>query len=472
MRAAPRVAAAREHLARLVAASSAPEAMLMHAFVGNAPRPLPELEAELAAADPDGALYGLFCGVKDVLKVDGLPCVAGSGLPAEAFAQLPEAGAVMRLRRAGAVVLGRTVTPEFAHRVPGPTRNPWDARHSPGGSSSGSAAAVAAGLVDFALGTQTNGSVTRPATFCGVVGFKPSAGRLPTDDGLVYFSRSIDQLGLFTRSVEELERIACVLVDGWRTEPAATAEAEVAPCGNRTATVLGVPDGPLLDLASGPSVEAFERGAAILAASGPFTVPRVPALSDLSEISERHVELAVAEMAAYHKEMGWASDYASCYSDLMTDALARGAALGPQLTELWQDGERSMLTLRQALEAHMQQQQTDQTDCSDPGEPVDYWLTPASVEGVPPLFAERTTGSPAMARPWTHAGMPSLALPSGLFADGVGGGALPHGLQLVGRWGDDEGLLACGAAVASALAQGTGLAASAREWPPAGYRET
>src|SRR5690606_13419755 len=134
-------------------------------------------------------LYGALVGVKDVFHVDGFVTRAGSKLPPELFAG-PEAVCVKRLREAGALIAGKTVTTEFAFFEPGPTRNPHNVAHTPGGSSSGSAAAVAAGMCNLALGTQTIGSVIRPAAYCGIIGFKPSLNRIPTE-GLVYFSRTI-----------------------------------------------------------------------------------------------------------------------------------------------------------------------------------------------------------------------------------------------------------------------------------------
>ncbi|HEX5542223.1 MAG TPA: amidase, partial [Micromonospora sp.] len=126
------------------------------------------------------ALYGVPVGVKDVVRVDGLPIRAGSAFPPEVLGGA-QASVVERLRAAGALVAGKTVTAEFAASAPGPTRNPHDPAYTPGGSSSGSAAAVAAGMVPLAIGTQTIGSMIRPAAFCGVVGFKPTHGRIPAD---------------------------------------------------------------------------------------------------------------------------------------------------------------------------------------------------------------------------------------------------------------------------------------------------
>jgi len=153
-------------------------------------------------------------GIKDIFHVDGFVTRAGTRVPPERFAG-PEAASVALLREAGALIAGKTVTTEFAYFEPGPTRNPHNPAHTPGGSSSGSAAAVAAGLCQLALGTQTIGSVIRPAAFCGVVGFKPSFGRIPTS-GLVYFSRTIDHVGLFTQDLDGMELAASVLCRDWQ----------------------------------------------------------------------------------------------------------------------------------------------------------------------------------------------------------------------------------------------------------------
>ena len=148
------------------------------------------------------ALFGALLGVKDVFRVDGFETRAGSRLPPSTFAG-PEASSVTRLRHAGALLLGKTVSTEFAYFAPGPTRNPHDPERTPGGSSSGSAAAVGAGLCDATLGTQTIGSVTRPASFCGVVGFKPSFGRVPTD-GIIPLAPGLDHVGFSVEATVEI----------------------------------------------------------------------------------------------------------------------------------------------------------------------------------------------------------------------------------------------------------------------------
>ena len=163
-------------------------------------------------------LFGALVGVKDIFHVDGFVTRAGSELPPELFAG-PEASCVTALRAAGALILGKTVTTQFAYFAPGPTRHPLSTTlgetRTPGGSSSGSAAAVAAGFAPLALGTQTIGSIIRPAAFCGVVGFKPSFGRVATD-GVIPLSPSADTVGWLAATLEVAVRSASFGRGGWR----------------------------------------------------------------------------------------------------------------------------------------------------------------------------------------------------------------------------------------------------------------
>src|SRR5512138_1003056 len=157
-----------------------------------------------------GPLFGRLVGVKDIFRVDGFATRAGSHLPADEF-QGAEAESVTRLKNAGILILGKTVTTEFAYFTPGPTRNPHNLNHTPGGSSSGSAAAVAAGLCDLALGTQTIGSIIRPAAFCGVIGFKPTYDRI-SRAGVIPLSPSLDHVGFFASDLEIANAAAQALV--------------------------------------------------------------------------------------------------------------------------------------------------------------------------------------------------------------------------------------------------------------------
>ena len=184
----------------------------------------------------EGPLRGMLAGIKDIFHVDGLPTRGGTSLPVEALSGAT-GNAVNRLVRAGALMAAKTVTTEFAYFEPGPTTNPWHASRTPGGSSSGSAAGVAAGYFDVALGTQTVGSVIRPAAFCGVPGYKPTLGAIRRD-GLLVFSRTVDHVGLFSRTWEDMLAAADAL-----------SIAPIAPAPSET-SVLGLITGPYAQQAS------------------------------------------------------------------------------------------------------------------------------------------------------------------------------------------------------------------------------
>ena len=348
-------------------------------------------------------LFGVLVGVKDIFRVDGWATRAGSSLPAELFGGT-EAPSVAALRAAGALVVGKTVTTEFAYFAPGPTRNPNNLGHTPGGSSSGSAAAVAAGFCSLALGTQTIGSVIRPAAYCGVAGFKPTYGRIPVD-GVIPSAPSLDTVGLFALDVAGIALAAAVVCSSWTARDAAAKP------------VLGVPEGAYLGQASSEARAAFEQQIERLEAAG-FTVRRVPALARIAEIAERHVRLVEGEMAAIHHE--WFGRYAELYRPETSAAIRRGQLVQPDEIEQARAGRTA---LRHELAEQMR------------ASAIDVWICPAAIGPAPAGLA--TTGSPAMNLPWTYAGMPAVTVPAGLAASG-----LPLGLQCVGAVGADEQLLA------------------------------
>src|SRR2546428_4013056 len=190
----------------------------IHAFARYDVEPALLLDAALEATGATGALLRVPVGVKDIFDTAGVPTECGSALFRDRIRD-HDATVVRTLRAAGAIIVGKTVTAELAFYHPGPTRNPWDLSRTPGGSSMGSAAAVAAGVVPLAVGSQTNGSVIRPAAFCGVIGFKPTAGRL-SREGVFEFSRTLDQVGGFARSVREAAALTAakargVIQRGW-----------------------------------------------------------------------------------------------------------------------------------------------------------------------------------------------------------------------------------------------------------------
>jgi Asp-tRNA(Asn)/Glu-tRNA(Gln) amidotransferase A subunit family amidase len=351
-------------------------------------------------------LYGVAVGVKDIIAVDGLPTRGGSMVPSEALA-MPEAEVVTALREAGALVIGKTVTTEFAAMDPGPTANPHDPRRTPGGSSSGSAAAVAVGTAQLALGSQTVGSVIRPAAFCGVVGFKPSYGRIPTG-GILYYSRSVDHVGLFAQDVAGLQIAATVAIPGW----GGTSQGPVA----EAAPVIGVPDGPYLEQADAAGLEGLEAALARLEAAG-LEVRRVPLLDDITEINTRHRQLTLFEFGEEHAERF--ARYGGLYRPHNATNMDRARELPPGAAN---DGRAGRAALREQLHAAM----------SEHG--VDLWASPPATGPAP--LGLGATGNPTMNLPWTHAGVPTVTLPAGR-AEGV-----PLGLQLSGRFGGDEVVLA------------------------------
>ncbi|MEZ4770388.1 MAG: amidase [Caldilineales bacterium] len=323
--------------------------------------------AALAARFPDPLsrppLYGALVAVKDIFHVNGLVTRAGSDVPPELFAG-PEAAVVALLREAGALILGKAVTTEFAYFEPGPTRNPHNLDHTPGGSSSGSAAAVAAGLCPLAVGTQTIGSVIRPAAFCGVIGFKPSYDRIPTA-GLVYFSRSADHVGLFTQDVAGMRLAAGVVCRDWQ---------DIAPLGRLP--VLGVPEGPYLQQADPESLAAFRGQLDRLAAAG-VPVRSVPALEDIERVNHLHRRLIFAEFADEHATMY--DQYAKLYRPRTAEIIEIGRTVSD---EEQAEAKASMASLRAEM--------VDLMDAVG----IDLWACPAAAR-----LARRRTAS---ARPATR----------------------------------------------------------------------
>jgi Asp-tRNA(Asn)/Glu-tRNA(Gln) amidotransferase A subunit family amidase len=379
-------------------------------------RLLAQAEA-LQAHFPDPAsrppLYGIPVGVKDMFNVDGFPTQAGSQLPASLFSG-PEAICVRALRQAGALIVGKTVSAEFAYFEPGPTRNPHNLAHTPGGSSSGSAAAVAAGLCPLALGTQTIGSTIRPAAFCGIVGFKPSYDRIPTA-GLIKCAESLDTAGFFTQDVAGVDLAASLLCDNWR---------QVEPAHK---PVLGVPEGAYLAQASAEGLAAYERQLRLLAAAG-YSVIRVAALEQIEAINRRHLTIVCAEMAQVHAS--WFAQYESLYRPRTAAAIREGQSVD---AETLTGARAGRVQLRAELEALMDRYG------------IDVWVAPAAPGPAPEGI--HTTGNSVMNLPWTHAGLPTLSLPAGRAENG-----LPLGLQCVGAFMADEQLVAWAADLAEILA--------------------
>ena len=347
-------------------------------------------------------LFGIPIGVKDIFQADGFEIRAGSQIPPAALAG-PEADSVALLRANGALVLGKTVTTEFAFFEPGPTRNPHNLAHTPGGSSSGSAAAVAAGFTPLALGTQTIGSVIRPAAYCGVVDFQPTYNRI-SPEGLLFFSRSADHVGLFTQDVEGIQLAASVLCREWQPYPA----------GGKP--VLGIPEGPYLAQASAEALAAFEEQVMRLEGEG-YKVIRQPLFPDIVEINRRHIAMIAYEFA--QEQENWFPEYEDLYRPRTAALIREGQQVDPDEAA----GIREVQpVLREEVEHVM--------DVYD----IDLWLAPAAPGPAPEGIG--STGDPIMNLPWTYLGLPAVPLPADFAHNG-----LPLGLQMVGKWMEDEKLL-------------------------------
>ena len=348
------------------------------------------------------SLFGVPIAVKDIFQVDGFTTQAGSKLPAHIL-QGEEAPCVTALRDAGALILGKAVTTEFAYFGPGPTRNPYNPEHTPGGSSSGSAAAVGVDLVPFAFGTQTIGSVNRPAAFCGVVGYKPSYNRI-SKKNVLPLSESLDHVGGFTVDVASMELVAGQLCQHWQW-----VVAERKP-------VLGIPEGPYLDRADEEGRKHFRRVARQLHDAG-FAVKSVHMMADFDKIYDRHNLIVAAEAARFHK--AWYEEYQALYHPKTAELIERGLKVNDKKLERAIVGRESLRKqVTKAMEQHS----------------IDLWLSPPALGAAPKGLD--STGDPVMNLPWTHAGLPTLTLPAGKNEAG-----LPLGLQLTGRWYGDEAML-------------------------------
>ena len=348
-------------------------------------------------------LAGLFLGVKDIFNVDGLETRAGTSLPASEFAG-PEAPCVTRLRKAGALVVGKTVTTEFAYLANGPTRNPHDLEHTPGGSSSGSAAAVAAGLCDAALGTQTVGSLMRPAAFCGVNAMKPSKGRID-DRGIVALAPTLDHVGCLGKTLDVVEAVVGTMSAHW------------TPVEAIDPPVLGIPSEDYLRHAEDSGRTHFGMVCTLLESMG-FTLVETEALEQFETLHETHMDLCAIEAAEVHRD--WRARHEPEYDPRTIALLDRAAEVDDtrRTTALEQPAR-----LREQLEACRQHRG------------IDLWIAPGATGPAP--LGIGSTGSGLLNGPWTNAGLPTVSLPAGRTADG-----LPMGVQVIGGFDQDEATLA------------------------------
>ncbi len=359
------------------------------------------------ATAPLPRLAGLTVGVKDIFHTNNYMTQAGTRVPAYMLMG-QEASVVSRLRMAGAQVAGKTVTTEFAYFEPGPTTNPWHPEYTPGGSSSGSAAGVAAGLFDVGLGTQTVGSVIRPAAFCGIPGYKPSLGRIARD-GLLLFSDTVDHVGLLTRDWSAMLTVAAEVVDSWRPG----SHIPQRP-------VFGLIEDEYLEQAAPAMIGHVRAWSQRLAQTG-FEIRPVTIFDDFAALVERHQDLIAYEFSVRHKI--WFKYCEKYYRPRTADLIRKGQQI-PQ--HRWQECRRSCQALREQIRSAMREAQ------------VDVLISPAAVATA--THGLEYTGDPVMNLPWTHAGLPVTTMPMGLAEDDCGV-MLPAGVQLTAGMGKDEMLL-------------------------------
>jgi len=361
--------------------------------------------AYLAAEDDGertGPLADLGCGVKDNIDVAGMP--TAFGVDFRTIFPERDAWCVARLRAAGAAIRGKTEATAFAYRDPAPTKNPWHPERTPGGSSSGSAAAVAAGHVEFALGTQTLGSVLRPSSFCGVVGFKPTYAAIPID-GVCPLAPTLDHVGILARDVATATRVARVLLPDLESAEARPPRLAVDLALNTERYGQAAHDAAAAALAG-----FAERGALLVEA-------------DLAPFSRRALAAADSIMAyEMHESLGFLLAEPRVPRELGA-MLQRGSQISL-------DAYQMALTERDALRAQL---------------PSRFAACDAlALLCAGPAPPRTTTGDAAGQAPWTLCGAPSLSLPIGFDQDG-----LPLSLQLVAPPGADAALLATAAWAAS-----------------------
>jgi Asp-tRNA(Asn)/Glu-tRNA(Gln) amidotransferase A subunit family amidase len=352
----------------------------------------------------DGPLAGVPVGIKDIVDVAGVPTRCGSRALVDAPPAAADAGIVRLLRAAGAVVVGKTVTTEFAYFDPGPTRNPHDPSRTPGGSSSGSAAAVAAGMVPLAVGTQTAGSVVRPASYCGIAGLAVARGVLP-HDGVAPLAPGLDTLGLFAATVADLA-VARAAIDGRDAAPETTGPLR-----------LLVWDGTAVADVSPAMRDALANAVDRLRAGG-ATVADLDV--DLRAATADHRTVMAAEAATTVPELPGLGEN-------LTALVAEGHAVPDG--ELTAARERSAAT-RETMLARLAD--------------ADAVLAPGALGVAPPGLD--ATGDPVLSRPWHVTGLPALAVPGLRDADG-----LPLGLALIGHPDREDALLAAGRRLESLL---------------------
>ncbi len=366
------------------------------------------LDNELKAGGDRGPLHGIPIGIKDIIDVAGMPTACGARRWANRIAE-SDARVVANLRMAGAVILGKTVTTPYAWIDPPITRNPWNLERTPGGSSSGSAAAVACGMCYGAVGSQTGGSITRPASFCGVAGMKPTP-IFAKSKGVFPLAPNLDHVGPIARTVEDLR---LMLIGLCGESPLINQdEARDWPAPVDSPIQLGRLRG-FFDRRASPAVaSAFDEATRALAVAGAEIVP-VDDPVNFEQILVNHRIVMAAEAAHVHSQ--WIEQTPGDYPPRISELVAEGAALWARD---YLAAEAGMAQAEKALHACLR---------------ASALITPATISTA---TDPSTTGDPAFNSPWSYTHLPTVSFPIGLANDG-----LPVALQLVGARYMDFGLL-------------------------------
>jgi Asp-tRNA(Asn)/Glu-tRNA(Gln) amidotransferase A subunit family amidase len=354
---------------------------------------------------PTGPLHGVPVGLKDIIDTRDLPTENGTVFDS-GRRPFNDAAAVERLRDAGAIILGKTVTTELAAFTPGKTRNPHDTSRTPGGSSSGSAAAVGAAMVPLAVGSQTNGSVIRPASFCGVVGFKPSRG-LVSRRGILTQSPTLDAVGVFARTVEDAALLVDVLAGHDAGDPqtfAAAAPQLLATARSRPPVkpALALVRSSVWEMAEDDVREGFAELAEVLGER----IVEVELPQPFPEALALHRTINMAEMARNYAR--YYNKDPALLSDRLRGMIEEGLSIRAVDYVRALDG---VAVLNAGLEKVFER--------------YDAIVTPAAPGEAP---VGEATGDPAFSTLWTYCGVPAVTLP---ILNGVNG--MPIGVQLVGR---------------------------------------
>jgi Asp-tRNA(Asn)/Glu-tRNA(Gln) amidotransferase A subunit family amidase len=342
----------------------------------------------------DGLLSEIPFGAKDIIETQGMATEYGSPLYKGRLGTA-DAAIIREMRSRGAILLGKTVTTAFAYRTAGPTRNPRNLEHTPGGSSSGSAAAVAAGMVPFTIGEQTRGSMIRPASYCGVTGFKPTYDLLPTE-GMLPLSKSLDTLGLFTHTPADMLAL-------WK--------ALGHPAGSEEQFAFGAPE-PIPECEP-EMANAFRQVLSLLRRSG-VTIKTVDISAFLQKLDEANDVEMFYEGARFHEAR--LKEFGDRLDQPLANLIRDGLKISP---ERYDEAKRYLAESRKRM--------------AEIFKATPVILTPAATGPAPPGLSN--TGDPRMNAPWTALGTPAVSIPMPMAS------GLPLGLQLTADLGQDARVL-------------------------------